>query len=412
MTYPKLRPVEVTPVVSRGREMMLLRDAGNLSDRTVAVPPRTLFILSLLDGRHSLREIQVEYVRRFGDLILSQQLERLIQELDENLLLEGERFQQYRQEVEERFRALPFRPPAHAGAAYPADSDALEQEMKELMAAAEDTAAAREVSGAIAPHIDLRRGGRCYAAAYGAIACRPGGGDPPDLFIIFGTSHAGGSGPFILTSKNFATPLGEVETDAVLVKKLAEECGPQLLDDEIMHRGEHSIEFQVLFLKYLWREAGAFKILPVLCSGFHRKGETIASPGGDEELESFLSAVGRNVIVGGKKVCAIAGADLAHVGLRFGDERPLDLRWLAQIEEADRALLQRAEELDAEGFMSAIAADEDRRRICGGPPIYALLRTVKASRGDLLCYMKSVEQGMHSAVSFAAMSFSAEGRCA
>jgi hypothetical protein len=274
------------------------------------------------------------------------------------------------------------------------------------MTAAQAPTAVEAVSGVISPHIDLRRGGRCYAAAYTAIACPAREGDPPDLFIIFGTSHSGGSRPFILTGKNFATPLGEVETDALLVKKLVDECGPQLLDDEIMHRGEHSIEFQALFLKYLWREAGAFKILPVLCSGFHRKGESVASPGGEEELESFLSALTRNLSSDRKKVCVIAGADLAHVGLRFGDERPLDLRWLAQIEEADRALLQRAEELDAEGFMSAIAADEDRRRICGGPPIYALLRTVKASRGDLLCYMKSVEQGMHSVVSFAAMSFS------
>jgi len=406
MTYPKLRSVEVVPVVSRGREMMLLRDPGNLSERTVAVPPRTLFLLSLLDGRHSLREIQVEYVRRFGDLILSQQLERLVQELDENLLLEGERFEQYRQEVEERFRALPFRPPAHAGTAYPADGPALEEELKGLMTAAEAPAAAEEVSGVISPHIDLDRGGRCYAAAYRAIACPAGEGEPPGLFIIFGTSHSGGSKSFILTSKNFATPLGEAETDGLLVKKLVDECGPQLLDDEIMHRGEHSIEFQVLFLKYLWREPGAFKILPVLCSGFHRKGESVVSPRGDEELEGFLSALTRNLIGDRKKVCIIAGADLAHVGLRFGDDRPLDLRWLGQIEERDRALLQRAGELDAEGFVSAIAAEEDRRRICGGPPIYALLRTVKANRGNLLCYMKSVEQGMHSVVSFAAMSFS------
>jgi hypothetical protein len=406
MEHPKLRPVEVFPVVSAGREMILLRDAGNLSDRTLVVPARLLSILSLLDGRHSLREIQVEYVRRFGDLILSQQLERLIQQLDESFLLEGERFQHYRQEIEEEFRALPVRPPAHAGTAYAADGRALEEELRNLMATAEGSrlsagGLSKAVSGIISPHIDLHRGGRCYATAYKGI-----GEEPACLFVVFGTSHSGGSSPFTLTDKSFATPLGVVETDGQLVKKLVEECGPQLLRDEILHRGEHSIEFQVLFLKYLWREPGAFKILPVLCSGFHRSDEGIVSPSGDEGVEGFLSALTRILMRRKRRVCIIAGADLAHVGLRFGDYRPLDLRWLAQIEERDRALLQRAGELDADGFITAIAAEEDRRRICGAPPIYALLRTVKADRGELLCYMKSVDQAAQSVVSFAAMSFS------
>ncbi len=69
--------------------------------------------------------------------------------------------------------------------------------------------------------------------------------------MILGTSHYG-AGPelFSATRKNYATPFGAVETDGAFVDRLAARYSGDLFADEMLHRGEHSIEFQALFLAY------------------------------------------------------------------------------------------------------------------------------------------------------------------
>src|SRR5207253_2216219 len=52
--------------------------------------------------------------------------------------------------------------------------------------------AATEVRGVIAPHIDFHGGGSAYAWAYRELAER----SAADLFVIFGTCHAGMEHPF------------------------------------------------------------------------------------------------------------------------------------------------------------------------------------------------------------------------
>jgi hypothetical protein len=87
-----------------------------------------------------------------------------------------------------------------------------------------------------------------------------------------------------------------------------------------------------------------------------------------------------------RRYCLVAGADLAHVGPRFGDAEPVSRARLAQIEAEDRALLSLVTGVDAGGFFTAVAVDGDSRRTCGLSPIYALLATLPAGRGRLLRY--------------------------
>jgi hypothetical protein len=44
------------------------------------------------------------------------------------------------------------------------------------------------------------------------------------------------------------------------------------------------------------------------------------------------------------------------------------------------------EQGDAHAFFRAVAGEQDRRRICGLPPIYAALRLLPGARGRLLRY--------------------------
>jgi AmmeMemoRadiSam system protein B len=102
-------------------------------------------------------------------------------------------------------------------------------------------------------------------------------------------------------------------------------------------------------------------------------------------------------------VAFIAGADLAHVGPRFGDPQPVSQTELATIDREDRAMLQAVEAGDADGFFESVRRDGDRRRICGLSPIYTLLRVRAGAKGRLRQYGQWPDpQGV---VSFASVVF-------
>jgi hypothetical protein len=106
-----------------------------------------------------------------------------------------------------------------------------------------------------------------------------------------------------------------------------------------------------------------------------------------------------------EKVCLIASADLAHIGLRYGDESPPDHGTVAEVEEKDREMLQLAEKINPEGFYRYLQAEGDKRRVCGFPSIYALLGLIKAKEGKLLHYSRWQDQSLESFVTFASMVF-------
>jgi hypothetical protein len=107
----------------------------------------------------------------------------------------------------------------------------------------------------------------------------------------------------------------------------------------------------------------------------------------------------------GRKVCFIAGADLAHIGLRFGDATPPDDLELQRLKLEDEAKLKLVTQLDAEGFWECIARDLDSRRICGFPCIYTLLNILEAREGRLLKYDQMDDRNTGSAVSYASLAF-------
>ena len=147
----------------------------------------------------------------------------------------------------------------------------------------------------VAPHIDFHRGGPAYAWAYKSLA----ESDGADLYIILGTSHCGGENPFILTLKDFETPLGLVETDKEFVKALHQSCQENLFADEYLHRGEHSVEFQAVLLKFIKQRRAElrgeperpFKIVPILVSSFHPMVQNRTLPERHPPVARFIDAL-------------------------------------------------------------------------------------------------------------------------
>jgi hypothetical protein len=253
----------------------------------------------------------------------------------------------------------------------------------------------------MAPHIDFRRGGHCYTYAYKEIAER----SDADVYVILGVAHLSPRNPFVVTRKSYETPLGTAETDRELVEALARRLGEGIFEHESFHRSEHSAEFQAVFLKHA-RPDAKFTVLPVLCSSFGMWcGE--ASPSTVPAIDEFIRALLE--VTAGRKVCWVAGVDLAHVGPVFGDDVAIDQKLVQWMMAGDNRSLAACVEGNAEGFWNSVVSDGDARHVCGLSSIYATLRLLGGAQGRLLKYGFAPDPA-GGLVSFASMTFQARSR--
>ena len=79
-------------------------------------------------------------------------------------------------------------------------------------------------------------------------------------------------------------------------------------------------------------------------------------------------------------------ADLAHSGPAFGDAMPVDLAGRARMTAADDALIEAMCAGDAQAFYEQVAAENDRRNVCGLSPIYLTLRLLGETTGERAGY--------------------------
>ena len=414
LNRPKLRAVEVFAVQQEAKTLVYLKDPENIA-QPLGISLAGYFIVSYFDGQHSLVDIQEAYCNQFGTLLLANELQRFIDLLDQHYYLQTARFLVHRNGIVEDFKRQPKRAPAHMGSVYRQDPGELKMQLDGYFASphgpglpslATQTVTPKAI---VAPHIDFHRGGPAYAWAYKGLAESEGA----DVYVLLGTSHCGGENPFILTFKDFDTPLGPVETDKEFTRGLQESCREDLLADEFLHRGEHSLEFQVLFLKYIAQRKAElrgerekpFKIIPILVSSFHSMVLSQSPPEKHPPVETFINVLQDLVAQESRQICFVAGVDLAHVGKQFGDLEPITPDFLKWVETEDRLLIDKLAALDAPGFFGEIAKDQDKRRICGFSPLYSLIQLLDGSHGRTLKYDQAFTPETGSAVSFTSMVF-------
>jgi AmmeMemoRadiSam system protein B len=388
MALPALRNLDATPVQHEGDTMILLRDPEGFAEEQIALSGVAFFVATLLDGTNDVTDIQYLFCRNSGGRVLpEEEISKIVEYLDEHGFLLTERFEEIYADVVRDFAARPTREAAMAGGAYPdmpeeahafLDRFFLHEEGPGAYPAdtpAED-APARCV---IAPHIDFERGGATYAHSY----LRLSRGQRPDTVLLFGVAHASPPVPFTLTRKHFETPFGLVETDQELAARLATALPYDAYEHEIVHRTEHSLEFQAVMLGYLY--GSAVQIVPMLC-GMFTEDTGAAAP--SAEVESFLEACRKVVADSDKMVGVVAGADLAHVGKRFGDDFEIDEPVIERVHARDIEDLAHVTALDAEAWYRSVMQDDNARRVCGLNCIYAALKSVDgtATRGECLHY--------------------------
>jgi len=123
--FPKLRNVNVFPVKMSGQTLVCLQDPQNVSESALFLSPPVYFIVSLFDGQNSILDIQTAYMRRFGEILYSEKIQEVVEQLEDNLFLEGERFEEALRQTEERFKTAPVREAGFAGKSYEKDPERL-----------------------------------------------------------------------------------------------------------------------------------------------------------------------------------------------------------------------------------------------------------------------------------------------
>lgn len=406
---PALRPVEtiVVPNKQHGR-VLVLRDTQGVTAAHAVIPPVLVPVVARFTGQATCEQIARDASAEIGAEVPVDVVVHLADELDKGLFLEGPTFRAARARVEREFADAPVRPATHAGGAYHGQRGALEKYIEEACIAKAGGARERPAGGGsmvalVAPHIDPWRGAVGYGHAYGALAASLA--PEADTFVLFGTSHAPMREPFALCRKAFDTPLGAVDADVAAIDALAARAdGFDPYADQFNHKREHSLEFQVVFLRHVLGDR-PFRIVPIL-AGLGAQQASGEDPERDARVARFMDGVRELVEARPGRVVVVAGADMAHVGPRFGDAEPYDAGQRSRLEQTDRGSLERATSIDTAGFWRHVVQDLDERRVCGLAPIWSLLRSVASgARGRVLHYEQTIDAEDGSIVSHAAVGF-------
>jgi AmmeMemoRadiSam system protein B len=396
---PRLRPYLAAAQDHRDARYVYLWDRLGLSERPERFTLREFVWLQLFDGQRTVRDVQQEAIRLSGGELISLEIIASLQDrLDAALFLDGPR---YREKSQYTVRA-----PRHIGC-YEGEPDQLRQQLRGFFTdrrgpgLPEDKVPDGRMRAALLPHIDYQRGGISYAWGFKEVVERT----EANLFVIIGTSHYSGH-RFTLTRKHFQTPLGTVPTDQSYIDRLVGHYGPGLFDDELMaHLPEHSIELEVVFLQYLYEGRRPIRIVPLVVGSFQDCVETAAEPTHRGDIRRLIEALRCVDGDADEPICYIISGDLAHIGPKFGDPQFLQPRALDHSRKQDKAILRAAESANSSSYFEVIAAEQDKRRICGLPPTYTVLEALRPSSGKLLHYDQYVHPDGYESVSFASMAF-------
>jgi MEMO1 family protein len=392
---PKLRNFEPIPVQDQGQMMVALQDATGFCTGLVVLTPAAFHLASLMDGRKNVAQLCSAFEVLTGQQADPIAVGSLIESLDESLALDSARSRGVMGQMTLRKAAL-------AGQSYPSDAQQLKFFLDDVLALSSPPSppSERRLQALLLPHIDLKRGSQSYAAALAHLRPQL---DQFDTFVILGISHSYSHQPFVLTRMDFDTPLGVVETDGGFVDQLASGLDFDAFEDEFNHIGEHSVEFQAVWLRHLIDRP--IKIVPVLCGSFHRSllpEHQTPSPKGLPGVSSFLRSL-KSCLDSRQRVLVIASVDFAHMGVRFGGEA-LSNEFLQELHQQDAHTFSLAMH-DAEGFIASLRADRGSRNYCGTPAIYTALEMLTEPQGEALHYQQCIEGENQSVVTVGAAAY-------
>ena len=379
---PRLRfNLDFLPSSDPKKPGLYIRDPYGYSEATLLVPPPLVQALDCFDGEQSVLDLRAELVRITGEIQVGEIEKHLHDALDEAGFLENDRYRQLKSEREAAFAAETVRLPSFAGAAYPAERGPLSQM---LLARIGEACGDGETIAVAAPHASPDGGWNTYRAAYRAL---PSAAEASGrTFVILGTSHYGAPDRFGLTRKQFVTPFGGARTNTALVRELEAAAPGAIRMEDYCHAVEHSIEFQIVFLQYLY--GPDVNILPILCGPFVKSIYEGSLPEQNGDVARFFDALGNISAREGQRLFWVLGVDMAHMGRRYGDplRAKASIGEMLAIEARDRQRIEQINAGNLRDYWSLVQQDHDDLKWCGSAPFYTFMKTAPGVRGELLDY--------------------------
>ena len=257
-----------------------------------------------------------------------------------------------------------IRKPSVAGQFYPALASDLQAATKDMV---KEDVVKEVVIGMVLPHAGYIYSGPVAGATISRVKLK-------NTLIIMGPNHTGAGPPLsIMTEGSWETPLGEVEIDSELGKKILA-TSKHLEEDDKAHIYEHSIEVQLPLLQYFKPD---FKLVPMIFG--HSSGAIYKEVG--KEIAAAIKELGKEVVI-------IASSDMSHY-------EPQESAQKKDTQAIDAIL-----KLDEDELLKRVA--ELNITMCGYAPAVSLIVAAKemgATSAELVKYQTSGDvTGDYSAV--------------
>ncbi|MEM0453317.1 MAG: AmmeMemoRadiSam system protein B [Sulfolobales archaeon] len=218
----------------------------------------------------------------------------------------------------------------------------------------------KESFGYVVPHAGYMFSGPVAAHTYYRVAKE----GRPETFVILGPNHTGiGTAVSVYDKGLWSTPLGDVEIDSELALEVLKHSNYVDVNYDA-HKFEHSIEVQLPFLQYLFKD---FKIVPIVIA--YQVPEIAKDLA--KSLVNASSKLGRDIVV-------LASSDMSHY-------EPQSIAY-----EKDREVLDCVIRLMPEDMFEVV--NEKNVSMCGVGPVMTLLyyaRLLGGSGGEVLKYATS-----------------------
>ncbi len=396
---PPLRfDVQIIPIKQNGETYLYFQDQYGYATANFAVPYSAQSIFSLFDGQRSVQDI-LEFS---ANGVTKEQILEYVQFLDENALLHSEHFKEHAEATEQQYEQSDLHPSITAGLSYPDDSEELSHFLNEAFGKLPTTEPVEKATALYAPHIDLRFGLNSYVKAFSAIKNLK-----PKRVVMLATSHYSGlypdvyeEYPFVISNKDFEMVNGRVKADRDIIDKISGQIGDDGVEygvtfQDRAHRVEHSIELHLLFLNHLWQHE--FEIVPILVGSLD---EVFYKEDGfqGQQVQKFSQLL--NELFGDDEdTFFLISGDLAHVGKKFGDDKPAK-ELFEEVRNFDESFLDFGAHNNPKRMLNLMSQQYDPYRICGYPPLYSFLNTLPNVRGEILTYDIWDEEERESGVSF------------
>ncbi len=273
---------------------------------------------------------------------------------------------------------LVIRKASHAGSWYPGKKEDLIKNLEYVFSDKEFGPGklpetlnqdSRTIIGGVSPHAGYTFSGRCAAFTYLNLFKEK----IPDTVIVLGTDHVGYGKVALLGDGAWETPLGNLQIDDELSKKILD-TSEIIVEDPSAFTGsmeqEHNIEIQLPFIKYCAKDKDV-KIV-TLKIGIRRDYSVF------EKIASDISAAIKTL---NKDVVIIASSDMSHKEI-------FNTNQLKEFKKFDQDVIDAFVEFNSKKTLSAAS----KTTVCGAQTITTLMlicEKLNGKKGKLLKYYTS-----------------------